>query len=43
MAALLENGQQSDGSIKLPVALAPYMGTDLILSGHNETSDLGKK
>jgi seryl-tRNA synthetase len=30
MAALLENGQQADGSILLPAALAPYFGTDRI-------------
>ncbi|MEB3182943.1 MAG: serine--tRNA ligase [Cyanobacteriota bacterium] len=28
MAALLETGQQSDGSVQLPVALAPYFGSD---------------
>ncbi len=28
MAALLENGQQSDGSVILPEALVPYMGTN---------------
>ncbi|MFZ9850916.1 MAG: aminoacyl--tRNA ligase-related protein, partial [Vulcanococcus sp.] len=28
MAALLENGQQADGSVRLPAALVPYMGTD---------------
>jgi seryl-tRNA synthetase len=43
MAALLETGQQSDGSIKLPVALAPYMGTDVIASGQNHQIHLGKK
>jgi seryl-tRNA synthetase len=43
MAALLENGQQSDGSIKLPVALAPYMGTDVIASSHNDLMEPGKK
>ena len=26
MAALLENGQQSDGTVKLPEALVPYFG-----------------
>jgi seryl-tRNA synthetase len=26
--ALLENGQQADGSVILPEALAPYVGTD---------------
>ena len=30
MAALLENGQQIDGSIKLPAALVPYFGSDTI-------------
>jgi seryl-tRNA synthetase len=30
MAALLENGQQADGSVKLPAALVPYMGSDRI-------------
>jgi len=30
MAALLENGQQIDGSIKLPAALAPYFGSESI-------------
>jgi seryl-tRNA synthetase len=30
MAALLETGQQADGSVLLPVALAPYFGTDRI-------------
>ena len=28
MIALLENGQQSDGSVMLPEVLHPYMGTD---------------
>jgi seryl-tRNA synthetase len=27
MAALLENGQQADGSVKLPAALVPYFGS----------------
>jgi seryl-tRNA synthetase len=26
LIALLENGQQADGSVRLPAALAPYMG-----------------
>ena len=26
MAAILENGQQSDGSVKLPKVLEPYFG-----------------
>lgn len=30
LVALLENGQQPDGSIVLPAALVPYMGTDRI-------------
>ena len=30
MAALLETGQQADGSVLLPAALAPYFGTDRI-------------
>ena len=33
MAALLENGQQDDGSVRLPAALVPYMGTDRISGG----------
>ena len=28
MAALLENGQQPDGSIQLPAALVPYFGSE---------------
>jgi len=28
--AILENGQQPDGSIRIPKALVPYVGTDLI-------------
>jgi seryl-tRNA synthetase len=28
MAALLENGQQPDGSIQLPAALVPYFGRE---------------
>ena len=30
MAALLETGQQVDGSVKLPAALVPYFGSDSI-------------
>ena len=30
MAAILENGQQSDGSVKIPDALVPYFGSDFI-------------
>ena len=33
MAALLENGQQPDGSVKLPAALVPYFGSDRITAG----------
>lgn len=29
--ALLENGQQPDGSIRIPEALAPYLGTDRLV------------
>ncbi len=31
--ALLENGQQADGSVVLPEALAPYVGTDRLVPG----------
>ena len=30
MAAILENGQQLDGSVKIPDALAPYFGSNFI-------------
>ena len=30
MAAILENGQQSDGSVKIPEALVPYFGQALL-------------
>ncbi|HPF62539.1 MAG: serine--tRNA ligase [Gemmatimonadetes bacterium] len=30
--ALLENGQQADGSVRLPEALAPYVGTDRLVA-----------
>ena len=33
MAALLENGQQADGSVRLPATLAPYFGGDTIGGG----------
>jgi seryl-tRNA synthetase len=33
MAALLENGQQADGSVLLPAALVPYFGSDRITAG----------
>ena len=32
MAAILENGQQNDGTVKLPDALIPYFGSSLIKS-----------
>ena len=28
IAALLEHGQQADGSVTIPAALQPYLGTD---------------
>jgi seryl-tRNA synthetase len=30
MAALLESGQQADGSVVIPAALVPYFGSDRI-------------
>ncbi|MCX5941320.1 MAG: serine--tRNA ligase [Cyanobium sp. LacPavin_0818_WC50_MAG_67_9] len=33
MAALLETGQQPDGSVRLPAALVPYFGSDTISGG----------
>jgi seryl-tRNA synthetase len=30
LVAVVENGQQADGSIVLPAAIAGYMGTDII-------------
>ena len=30
MAAILENGQQTDGSVKIPDALVPYFGSSFI-------------
>jgi seryl-tRNA synthetase len=30
LIAVLENNQQADGSIRVPEALRPYMGTDVI-------------
>ena len=32
MAAIVENYQQPDGSIRVPDVLVPYMGTDVIYS-----------
>jgi seryl-tRNA synthetase len=31
--ALLENNQQEDGSVHIPEALAPYLGTDRLVAG----------
>lgn len=33
IAAILENGQQADGSVKLPKALIPYMGVETLAKG----------
>jgi seryl-tRNA synthetase len=33
--ALLENNQQSDGSVRIPKALVPYMGTDRLTTDAN--------
>ena len=30
MAAILENGQQTDGSVKIPDALVPYYGSNFL-------------
>jgi len=30
MAAILENGQQTDGSVKIPEALVPYFGSNIL-------------
>ena len=30
MAAILENGQQSNGSIQIPDALVPYFGSNFL-------------
>jgi seryl-tRNA synthetase len=38
MAALLEAGQQEDGSVKLPEALVPYLGTDRIPADSSQTA-----
>jgi len=32
MAAILENGQQTDGSVKIPDALVPYFGSNILKS-----------
>jgi len=36
MAALLEHGQQADGSVLLPKALTPYMGTNNLVAGRSK-------
>ncbi|WP_284304909.1 serine--tRNA ligase [Mobilicoccus caccae] len=33
LVALLENHQQADGTVVVPVALRPYLGTDLLVPG----------
>jgi seryl-tRNA synthetase len=33
IAALLETGQQADGSVTLPAALVPYVGVDRLAPG----------
>ena len=33
LIALLENNQQEDGSVRIPKALAPYIGTDRLVPG----------
>ncbi len=40
LAALLENGQQADGSIKIPKALQPYFGSERI--GRGQVPSLSK-
>ena len=30
VAAMLENGQEADGSVRLPAALGPYFGEDML-------------
>jgi len=32
MAAILENGQQPDGSVKIPDALVPFFGSNFLKS-----------
>lgn len=36
VAAILENGQQEDGSVRLPKALVPYMGVEVISTAGGE-------
>ena len=36
LIAVLENGQQADGSVKLPAALAPYLGGKLTLTAEGK-------
>jgi seryl-tRNA synthetase len=33
LVAVLENGQQADGSVRIPEALRPYMGGDEVITG----------
>ena len=34
IAALMETGQEADGSVRLPPALVPYVGTDVLGAAH---------
>jgi seryl-tRNA synthetase len=34
IVAILENHQQPDGSVRVPVALVPFVGTDVLRPGH---------
>ena len=38
LIAVLENGQQADGSVKLPEVLAPYLGGKTVLSAKGTLS-----
>lgn len=41
IAAILENGQQADGSVRLPKALVPYMGIDSLTPDNAAGAGLG--
>ena len=41
-AALLEHGQQPDGTVRLPPALVPYVGTDFIGADRRVYADVGR-
>jgi seryl-tRNA synthetase len=34
LVAVMENGQQADGSIRLPEALRTYLGGQEVIQGH---------